>query len=86
MKPSIDIFKNPEFASFCKTLDTEMKRLKATQDVSKGAKTAEPLSATDEEILWEKGLFGHDSPRTLIDTMVYMTRLSFALRSGEEHW
>ena len=70
VKPSIDTFKNPEFASFRKTLDAEMKHLEATQDVSKGAKKAEPLSATDEEILWEKGLLGPDSPQTLIDTMV----------------
>jgi len=38
VKLSIDTFKNPEFASFRKTLDAEMKHLKVTQDVSKGAK------------------------------------------------
>ena len=36
--PSIDFFKDPAFASFCKTLEKEIKRLKADAAVPKGPK------------------------------------------------
>lgn len=35
--------------------------------------------------MWQNGLLGSDNPQTLIDTMVFMCGLYFALRSGQEH-
>ena len=41
--------------------------------------------ASEEEILWERGLLGDKSQQSLLDTMVWMCGLYFALHSGQEH-
>ena len=83
-KPSLDFFKDPEFADFRASIDAEMKRLQAAGLGSK-RKQAEPLTREEVEILWEKGLLGDANPQSLVDTMLFMNGLFFALRSGHEH-
>lgn len=36
-------------------------------------------------MLWEQGLLGDSNPQTLLDTMLFLSGIFFALRSGEEH-
>ena len=48
-------------------------------------KKAKPLTTEEEELLWMKGLLGSGSPQALVDTMVVMNGIYFALRSGSEH-
>ena len=81
---AIDFFKDPDFARFRMTLDSEMKRLRK---LGKGSvkKQAEPIKVTEEEELWSRGVLGDHSPQALLNTVFYMNGLFFALRSGDEH-
>ena len=83
-KPGIDIYKDAEFADFRSCLDSEMKRLQRSGLGSRKRK-AEPLSLEEEELFWRKRLLGDVNPQALVDTMVVMNGIYFALRSGSEH-
>ena len=82
--PTIDIFKDKEFAQFRKVLDSEMKRLQSA-GIGTTQRQAEPITFAEEEILWEKGILGDSTPQCLVDTMLYMNGLYFSLRGGKEH-
>ena len=82
--PEINFFTQPEFIEFKRTLDGEMRRLKATgAGITK--KRAQPISSEEEEKLWIDGSLGSTSPQTLLDTIIFMCGMYFALRSGQEH-
>ena len=61
-----------------------MKRLQSA-GIGSVKKQAEPLTMDEEEQLWEKKILGDHSPKALLNTMMFMNGLYFALRSGVEH-
>ena len=83
-KPEIDFYKDPEFSKFRISLDAEMKRLQSA-GVGTMKRQAEPLTLEEEELLWEKRVLGDHSPKALLNSMMFMNGLYFALRSGAEH-
>ena len=70
------------FYDVYQTLDAEMKRLNAI-GLCVVKKQAEPITEEEEELLWSKALLGDHSPRALVNTMVYMCGVYFALRSSD---
>ena len=82
--PELDIFQNPRYKLFQDSIDSRMKTLTRT-GLGVNVKQAKPVAGDEGEILWSKGLFGEDDPRTLVNTLVYLFDKYFSLRSGEEH-
>ena len=83
-RETIDFFNDPEFKFLRDVLDAQMKDL-CSHGVGSSKKQAEPISEEEENRLWELGLLGDLNAQTLLDTMVWMCDLYFALRSGVEH-
>ena len=61
-----------------------MKRLQSN-GIGSTHKQAEPITVEEEELMWESKVLGDHCPQSLLNTMIYMNGLYFALRSGEEH-
>ncbi|CAC5423576.1 unnamed protein product [Mytilus coruscus] len=70
------------FIQIKNSLDNVMK-LRAEVRVPK--KQAEEISLEEEEKLWASGSLGSDNARHLLNTLVYLIGLNFALRGGQEH-
>jgi len=81
-RSEIDILNSPGFAMFHDTLDSCMKKLKATGNFE--VKQADSITGEVEDLLWQKGLLGDSNPQTLLDTLVFYIGFYFALRSGQE--
>lgn len=83
-KPEIDFFNDVEFKSFVSTLNAEMKHLQS-RGIGTKQKQAEPLTEEEEELLLDNKILGDHDPQSLLNTMIFMNDLYFALRSGDEH-
>ena len=61
-----------------------MKRLRSS-GLGVKKRQAEPITIEEENILWEKGVLGEHDSQTLLDTVLFLCGIHFALRSGLEH-
>lgn len=65
----VDFFSDVEFRFLKNVLDSEMKELRA-KGIGTKKKQVELISASEEEVLWERGVLGDKDPQTLLDTMI----------------
>ena len=61
-----------------------MKELQG-KGVGVNRKQAKPIPLEEEEQVCKMGVLGAHTPQSLLNTMVYMRGLYFALCSGQEH-
>ena len=69
-----------EFVRLKFTLDNLMKKRCAER--LGGTMSSDPISFEQEEVLWEKGILGEQTPDQLRNTVLYLLGISFALRGG----
>ena len=75
---------DPDFFYLKNTLDNRMKQLSKEGKIAPRIK-AMPISLEEEEMLWEKGILGDENPTKLVDTLLYLLGIHFALRAAKEH-
>ena len=80
----LKLLDHPGLVKMLNTLDNRMKEL------SKGGiiherQQANTISIQDKEYLWNTGLLGDDSPEKLVNTVLYLIGLHFALCACDEH-
>ncbi|VDI47764.1 Hypothetical predicted protein [Mytilus galloprovincialis] len=82
---SVNFFTDPEFLRARQVLDAIMKE-RATEGLGANThKQADVISVDEETALYDKGIIGMDNPQQLLDTLLYLCGLHFALRGGNEH-
>lgn len=77
-------FNDPVFARLMGSLNAAMKEASA-EGLGNSTKKAEVISIEEEELLWSKAILGEQAPQQLLDTILYLLGLHFALRGGKEH-
>mgnify|MGYP001546801570 CR=1 FL=1 len=82
MKYPYDLYKDRRFESTNNLLTTKLQELKAMGYGNKPNR-AEPLTESEEEHLWREGILGGEDPKTLVNTMWWITGKYFGLRASE---
>ena len=73
-----------EFLQIKNTLDGQMKD-RASEGLGSRPKQAEVITVNEEAMMWDKGVLGSGNPTQLLNTLIYLLGLNFALRGGQEH-
>ena len=76
----LHIFRDAKFSEF-----SDAKFSLQSEGVGSRKRQAEVITEEEENLMWEKGLLGDTTPRSLLDSMVFYCGLCFALHSGKEH-
>lgn len=72
------------FVQIRNTLDYIMKE-RTSAGIGTSKKKAEIITEGEEDDMWTKGVLGMETPKRLLDTLVYLIGLNFAFRAGLEH-
>ncbi len=77
------LLEGPDFVKLRHTVDNLMKQ-RTSIGVGKRMSAA-PISLSQENVMWDKGVLGESTPTQLRDTVQYLLGVNLALRGGEEH-
>ncbi|XP_046377831.2 uncharacterized protein KIAA1958-like [Haliotis rufescens] len=80
----VNFFESSCYTGMRSVLDAKMKLL-ARKGIGVEKRQADVITEQQEDVLWETGILGEDTPQKLLDTLVYLIGLNFALRAGDEH-
>ena len=80
----LKLLDHPGLVQMHNTLDNRMKEL-SKEGVIRDWQQLQPISLQQEEHLWNTGLLGDDTPEKLVNTLLYLIGLHFALHACDEH-
>ena len=83
-KRIVRLFNDDKFSFLRDALDAMMKE-SGSDGLELTKKQGEIITLDEEEQLWSKGVLGDSSPQQLLDTLIYLFGIHFALRDGSEH-
>ena len=81
---SLKLLDDSEFASVHNCLDNRMKEL-SHEGCVQPHNQADLISVEQENDMWERHILGSSNPKQLVDTMLYLFGVHFALCAGAEH-
>ena len=80
----VRLFNDDKFCFLRDAFDAMMKG-SASDGLGLTKKQGEVITLDEEEQLWSKGVLRDSNPQQLLDTIVYLFGIHFALRGGSEH-
>jgi hypothetical protein len=80
--PALSTLNSPELKPLQQALDGTLKELQASRKPVK--KRANAVSVTDEREMWNTGVLGTGSPDNVINTLLFLTGMLFALQGGKQ--
>ena len=75
---------DPDFAQIRNCLDNRMKEL-SRHGIVQLHNQADVITVEDETVTWAKNILGSSNPKQLVDTLLYLFGVHFALCAGVEH-
>lgn len=80
----VKFLEDDSFIEVRNALDNQMKFL-ASKGYSCPREKADAIEVEDEDKMWLDGVLGESNPKQLVDTVLYLLGVHFALRAGKEH-
>ena len=81
---SVKLLDDPEFNQVCNCLDNRMKELSKEGYVQPRIQ-ADVIMVEQENDMWSCKILGSDTPKQLVDTLLYIFGVHFAMCAGVEH-
>ena len=81
---SFKFLDDPEFSQIRNCLDNHIKEL-SRDGVVQPRNQADVITVEQENDMWNHGILGLSNPKQLVETLLYLFGVHFAMRAGIEH-